>query len=241
MNMKNQKVVIIGGSSGIGFAIAKAVLDEGAKVAIISRNADKLKHAKIRLNNAVNTFVGDVREEAQLKEVFAQIGPFDHLQLPGSEINFGQFATLPIQEAKLMFDSKFWGPYQAAKAALPYLSSSGSITFYSGAYSQLPKTPGASVAAAINSAVEGLSRALAVELAPIRVNTITPGIVNTELFVNLGMDEAQRKKFFAEVTAGQVIKRPARPEEIANTALYLMKNTYSTANTLFIDGGLTFR
>jgi NAD(P)-dependent dehydrogenase (short-subunit alcohol dehydrogenase family) len=140
-----------------------------------------------------------------------------------------------------MFDSKFWGPYQAAKAALPYLKSTGSITFYSGAYSQMPKTPGASVAASINSAVEGLSRALAVELAPIRVNTITPGVVDTELFVNMGMDKIQCESFFKEVTASQAIKRPAQPEEIAIAALYLMTNTYSTANTLFVDGGLTFR
>jgi len=241
MNLTNQAIVIIGGSSGIGFATAKTAFEEGAKVVIISRNPDKLKQAKELLNHAVETYTCDMRDEHQLQTVFANIGSFDHLQLPGSEIQFGQFDQLSIDDAKNMFDSKFWGPYRAAKAALPFISQSGSITFYSGAYSQLPKTPGASVAAAINSAIEGLARALAVELAPIRVNTITPGVVDTELFTNLGMDQTQRTAFFSEVTKGQPIKRAAYPEEIALTAIYLMKNSYSTANTLFIDGGLTFR
>ncbi len=241
MHIHNKKIVIIGGSSGIGFAIAKAALEAGAHVTIVSRNQEKLANAKARLNESVETFVADIRDLAQLETLFQKIGTFDHLQLTASEISFGNFETLSITDAKAMFDSKFWGPYQAAKAALPYLNKKGSITFYSGAYSQLPKTPGASAAAAINSAVEGLSRALAVELAPIRVNTITPGIVDTELFANLGMNAEQRTTFFKEVTAGQVIKRPAEAAEIAQTALYLMSNTYSTANTLFVDGGLTFR
>ena len=132
--------------------------------------------------------------------------------------------------------------FAVAKAALPYLKKSGSVTFYSGAYSQTPKTPGASTAAAINSAIEGLSRALAVELAPIRVNALTPGIVDTEIYATLGMDEVQRKTFFKEFSAAhQIIKRPATPAEVANAALYLMANTFATASTLFLDGGLTFR
>lgn len=241
MKFKNQKIVVIGGSSGIGFAIAKGVLQAGAELVIVSRDADRLAQAKARLSDDVKTAVADTRDIQQLERLFAHIGPFDHLQITAGEIKFGDFDSLPLSDAKAMFDSKFWGPYQAAKAALPYLSKSGSITFYSGAYSQMPRTPGASVAAAINSAVEGLSRALATELAPIRVNTITPGIVDTELFAKLGMDEAQRTSFFNEVSAAQVIKRVAQPEELAKAALYLMDNTYSTGNTLFVDGGLTFR
>ena len=241
MNFKDKKIVIVGGSSGIGFAIAQAALEANANVVIVSRSADKLNKAKQRLKNLVETFTADIRDFSQLEQLFEKIGRFDHLQITASEISFGDFETLSISDAKGAFENKFWGPYQTAKAALPYLSQQGSITFYSGAYSQLPKTPGASVIAAVNSAVEGLSRALAVELAPIRVNTITPGIVDTELFTTLGMDDEQRSSFFNEITAGQVIKRPAQPGEIAQTALYLMENMYSTGNTLFVDGGLTFR
>ncbi len=241
MFLQNKKIVIIGGSSGIGFAIAETALEAGAKVIIASRSKEKLAEAKARLNHQVETFSVDTRDLSQLKAFFAQIGSFDHLQITASEISFGEFSSLPMEDAKAMFESKFWGPYQAAQAALPYLSPQGSITFYSGAYSQLPKTPGASVAAAINSAVEGLGRALAVELAPIRVNTITPGIVDTELFTTLGFDASQRQTLFEAVTQSQVIKRPAMPKEISQTALYLMSNTYSTGNTLFVDGGLTFR
>lgn len=241
MNFKDKKIVIVGGSSGIGFAIAKASLEANANVVIVSRSADKLNQAKQRLNNAVETFTADIRDFSQLEALFEKIGKFDHLQITASEISFGDFESLSMSDAKNAFENKFWGPYQTTKAALPYLNKQGSITFYSGAYSQLPKTPGASVIAAVNSAVEGLSRALAVELAPIRVNTITPGIVDTELFTTLGMDAEQCESFFNEITAGQVIKRPAQPSEIAQTALYLMGNTYSTGNTLFVDGGLTFR
>lgn len=241
MNFKDKKVVIVGGSSGIGFAIAKAALEANAHVVIVSRSTEKLNQAKQRLNNKVETFSTDMRDFSELEKVFEKIGKFDHLQITASEISFGDFKDLSISDAKSAFENKFWGPYQTVKSALPYLSPQGTITFYSGAYSQLPKTPGASVIAAVNSAIEGLSRALAVELAPIRVNTITPGIVDTELFTTLGMDAEQRESFFNEITAGQVIKRPAQPNEIAQSALYLMGNTYSTGNTLFVDGGLTFR
>lgn len=241
MNLQNQTIVIIGGSSGIGFATAKQAQSEGARVVIVSRSLARLQKAQERLGQEVEIKVADTQDAASLTAAFKAIGPFDHLQLPASEISFGFFAELSVMDAQAAFLSKFWGPYQAARLALPYLRSSGSITFYSGVYSQLPKSPGAPVVAAINSAIEGLARALAVELVPIRVNTITPGIVDTELFANLGMNEAERAAFFAKIAEHQVIKRASRPEEIAETALYLMRNTYSTGNTLFVDGGMTLR
>lgn len=120
--------MVIGGSSGIGFAVAKAAIDEGAKVIIASRSADKLAKAKTKLNNAVETHQLDLLREETIKSFFEKIGAFDHLQLPGSEVRFGNMDSLSMQDAKYSFDSKFWGPYTAIKYARKYLSKKGSIT-----------------------------------------------------------------------------------------------------------------
>ena len=114
----------------------------------------------------------------------------------------------------------------------------GSITFFAGIWSQRP-VPRASVVAAINSAIEGLGRALAVELAPIRVNTVSPGMVDTPLYSGMAPDK--KAAMFKEVAASIPAKRIGRPEEIAETVLYLMSNGYTTGSTLYVDGGTTLR
>lgn len=112
MNVKDKKIVIVGGSSGIGFAIAKAALEANAKVVIVSRNIDKLHQAKKRLNDQVEIYAADMRDFLQVEKLFEKIGHFDHLQITASEISFGDFESLSIGDAKSAFENKFWGPYQ---------------------------------------------------------------------------------------------------------------------------------
>lgn len=238
MRFKGQKIVIIGGSSGIGFATAKMVAAEGATVIIASRSEEKLRKAKEQMRGEIETSTVNVVDEGSVKAFFDQVGEFNHLTTPGSEAGMGLFLELDINSARAYFDSKFWGQYYVAKYGAPKIRPEGSITFFAGVWSQRPVI-GGSIVTAINSAIEGLGRALAVELAPTRVNTVSPGIVDTPIYSGMAPD--QRETMFKEVAASVPVKRIARPEEIAHAVLYLMSNSYTTGSTLYVDGGTALR
>jgi len=238
MNLQEKRIVIIGGSSGIGLATAKAAAAKGARVVIASRSPEKLRKAATGIQEKVEIFTVDVTSEESVKAFFDAVGKFDHLATPGNEAVRGPFLELDSRKARGAFDSKFWGQYHAAKYGAPKLHAGGSITLFAGAYSQRPM-PGASVVAAINSAIEGLGRALAVELSPLRVNVISAGVVDTPLYA--GMDEEKRAAMFKAVASALPVKRIGKPEDIAQMVLFLMDNGFTTGNTFFIDGGYTLR
>jgi NAD(P)-dependent dehydrogenase (short-subunit alcohol dehydrogenase family) len=238
MRFQGKKIVVIGGSSGMGLATARAAAAEGARVVIASRSEEKLRQAKTQIQGSVEGLTINVMDEGSVKAFFDRVGEFDHLTTPGSEAILGPFLSLDTQAARKAFDSKFWGQYHAAKYGAPKIRTGGSITFFAGIWSQRP-IPRASVVAAINSAIEGLGRALAVELAPIRINTVSPGIVDTPLYAGMAPDK--REAMFKGAAASIPAKRIAKPEEIAQTVLYLMSNGYTTGSTLYVDGGATLR
>lgn len=238
MKFQGQKIVVIGGSSGMGLATAKMAAAEGAAVVIGSRSEEKLKKAAAQIKGSVEALSVNVMEEKSVKAFFDKVGEFDHLTTPGSEAAMGPFLELDLPTARKAFDSKFWGQYLAARHGAPRIRTGGSITFFAGIWSQRP-VPGASVIAAINSAVEGLARALAIELAPIRVNAVSPGIVDTPIYSAMGMD--RKEAMFREVAASIPAGRIGKPEELAETVLYLMSNGYTTGSTLYVDGGRTLR
>lgn len=238
MRFPGKKVIIIGGSSGIGLATAKAAAAEGAQVVIASRSEGKLRKAKAEIRGKVDSIRVSTLDESSLKALFEAVGEFDHLATPGSEAVMGPFLELETGAAKAAFDSKFWGQYLAAKYGAPKLRPGGSITFFSGAYSIKPSR-GTSVLAAINSAIEGLGRSLAVELSPLRVNVVSPGMVETPLYA--GIAEEKRKDMFQKVAAANLVKRIGRPGDIAETVLYLMSNGYTTGTTLYVEGGILLR
>lgn len=233
-----KKIVIIGGSSGMGLATAKLAVAEGAAVVIGSRSEERLRQARALIQGKVELNPVNVVDEGSVKAFFDKIGEFDHLTTPGSEGVIGKFQELDVRDAKKAFDSKFWGQYQAAKYGATRIREGGSITFFAGIWSQKPVW-GSSVVAAINSAIEGLGRALAVELAPIRVNTVSPGIVDSPMYS--GMEAGKRNAMFQGIAASIPAKRVGRPEDIAKTVLYLMENGYTTGSTLYVDGGATLR
>jgi NAD(P)-dependent dehydrogenase (short-subunit alcohol dehydrogenase family) len=238
MRLQDKRVVVIGGSSGIGLATARMAAAEGAAVVIASRSMDKLEQAAATIPGKIEAFSVDIREEKSLAALFAAIGEFDHLATPGGEAAGGPFLELDLREARQAFDSKFWGQYMAAKHAAPRIRRGGSITLISGSNSQRP-LPQAAVRAAINNAVEGLARALAVELTPIRVNAVSPGLVDTPLHDHLPGE--RKDAFFQAVAATLPLKRVGTAEEIAHAVLHLMTNGYTTGSTLFVDGGYTLR
>jgi NAD(P)-dependent dehydrogenase (short-subunit alcohol dehydrogenase family) len=238
MRFKGQRIVIIGGSSGMGLAAARMAAAEGAAVVIASRSEEKLQKAKAQIQGNVETLTVNVVDEGSVKAFFDKVGEFDHLTTPGNEAAMGPFLELDTQKARAAFDSKFWGQYHAAKHGAPHIRSGGSITFFAGIWSQRP-VPGGSVVTAINSAIEGLGRALATELAPIRVNTVSPGIVDTPIYS--GMAPGEKEAMFKGVAATLPVRRIGKTEEIAQTVLYLMGNGFSTGSTLYVDGGATLR
>jgi len=234
MSLKNATVVILGGSSGIGLATAKAARAEGAQVIITGRSAKRLQTARADLGDAVRTVVLDVADETGTRIFFQELDHLDHVFITAGTLVKDSRLAPDSATLRPAMDTRFWGALYAAKYGALKMNGSGSIVFMSGTAGQRP-LDGASVASASCGAVEAFARALAVDLAPIRVNTIQPGFVDTPL-----LDEvlgAQRAEILAAVATRLPVRRIGRPEEIADAVLFLMKNGYVTGITLTIDGG----
>lgn len=232
--MTNTRALVIGGSSGIGLAVARAAVEAGADVIIASRSPERLASAAASLTGHVETRDVDVTDETSVRNLIESCGELDHLVTSIGVGAMGAFVGLDLDDARRAFDAKFWGQAAAAKHAAPRIRSGGSITFVSGAWSFRPQA-GASIPAAMNSAVEGLGRALAVELSPIRVNVVSPGIVDTPAYD--GMPSAEKQKLFERVAARLPAKRTGTPADVARAALYAMCSPFVTGSTVTVDGG----
>jgi NAD(P)-dependent dehydrogenase (short-subunit alcohol dehydrogenase family) len=199
--LENKTVVVIGGSSGMGLAVAENASRSGARVVIASRSQDKLAAAAGRIGGDVHWQVVDSTKEASVEDLFERLGAVDHLVIPGSSVKTGPLRELPLADGMFTMQSKFWGPYLCAKYAR--INPGGSITFFSGILSRRPGQNDA-VLAAVNAAVEAMGRALAKDLAPVRVNVISPGMTaGTGAY--LKMPDAARERMFdsiAQTVAG---------------------------------------
>jgi NAD(P)-dependent dehydrogenase (short-subunit alcohol dehydrogenase family) len=232
--LHNQKVVIIGGSSGIGLATAKQAAAQGANVIIASRSADKLEQAKAELGSNAAAYTLDTTQEQQVKAFFETIGPFDHLVVSAAETSGGAFLETDTAKARQLFENKFWGQYYAAKYGAPNISPSGSITLFSGVVAYKAMI-GSSMLGAVNAAVSNLGQTLALELAPIRVNIVSPGIIDTPS--RSTMPEEARKDFYAAVANKLPVKRIGKAEDVAQSVLYLIQNSFVTGTVLHVEGG----
>ena len=233
MSLADKRVVIFGGSAGMGYATAQAALAAGAQVLIAARSPEKLAAARAALGNNVDTAVLDVTDESAVREFFARCGPFDHLVTTAAVVNRKPFFEVTAAEAHAAFESKFWGQFYAARHAAPHIRGNGSITFFSGISSR-KGMGGLVVTGAINGAVEALCRALALTLAPVRVNTVCPGFIDTP-----GHDDAagRRRKTLEAVAAAIPAQRVGTAAEVAQTVLYLLQSEFTTGTVIDIDGG----
>jgi NAD(P)-dependent dehydrogenase (short-subunit alcohol dehydrogenase family) len=249
MSLTGKYIVIIGGSSGFGLATAKKAVAAGAEVVIASNAPAGLESAKAELGGKVRAFFVDVASDDSLKELFEQIGPFDHLVtsiadhlvVPNPDGTFTEGAYGPFLEknaplAKRAFEVKFWGQYRAAYYAAPKLREGGSITFFSGCLAGKPER-GAVIMGTVNSAVEGLGRA--VELSPIRVNVVSPGLADTPL--HAVWSQEKRDAVYGALAASLPAKRIGNAEDMAQAVMYLMSNRFTTGSVLHPDGGTTLR
>jgi NAD(P)-dependent dehydrogenase (short-subunit alcohol dehydrogenase family) len=231
--LENKTVVVIGGSSGMGLAVAENASRSGARVVIASRSQDKLAAAAGRIGGDVHWQVVDSTKEASVEDLFERLGAVDHLVIPGSSVKTGPLRELPLADGMFTMQSKFWGPYLCAKYAR--INPGGSITFFSGILSRRPGQNDA-VLAAVNAAVEAMGRALAKDLAPVRVNVISPGMTaGTGAY--LKMPDAAREGMFDSIAQRLPVGRVGRPEDIADAAAMLMTNGFITGIVLDVDGG----
>ncbi|KAK0652733.1 oxidoreductase [Cercophora newfieldiana] len=239
-----KKIAVIGGSSGIGFGAASLLLAAGANITIISSSQSNIDSAISRLGGAgpnLQGLVGDVRDEAAFTQLLVSIAPLDHLVFSSVDrIIRGALADADLEEAKFLFGVKFWGSFVVGKALAKHdiVKPGGSLTLTSGAAALRPKK-GASIGSALNSGVIASTAALADELTEkrIRVNTVVPGLVKTELWDKLGHSKEKQDEIFESGAKKLPVGFVATPDDIAEAYLYLVRADYSNGTTIVIDGG----
>jgi NAD(P)-dependent dehydrogenase (short-subunit alcohol dehydrogenase family) len=230
-----KKSVIVGGSSGMGLATAQRLASEGVHVVIASRSEIKLKAALSKIEGEVEARSLDFTDEQGVCSFFEWVGPFDHLVLMAAGLPaWGNLLDIQTTALEKAFHSKFWGYFFCAKYASPKLRKNGSILFTIGgaARSAIPGTAGV---AAVNGAIMCMALTLAKELAPLRINILSPGLVDTPAYN--WMSEEEKQGFFKKMGGNLPVGRVGRPDEIAEAAHYLLMNGYTTGAILDVDGG----
>lgn len=232
MKLNDQRVLVVGGSSGIGEATARAFAEVGAKVTIASRDAARLAASKDRIGYGVSTGVMDITDDASVRAFLDSAGEFDHVVVSAAQTATGPVRGLELDDAYAAMDSKFWGAYRIARAVR--IRQGGSLTFVSGFLSVRP-SKNSVLQGAINAALESLARGLALELAPVRVNTVSPGLIATPLWSKI--DAEARDRMYEGAAARLPAGRVGQPEDVANAVLYLASTPYATGSTVLVDGG----
>jgi NAD(P)-dependent dehydrogenase (short-subunit alcohol dehydrogenase family) len=228
----NSRVLVVGGSSGIGLATAALAAKESGDVMIVSRSPDRLANAARTLPANVSSKTLDVTDAGAVQRFFEDGGEWDHIVVAGSATNVGPVRSLALEEAHAAMSSKFWGAYHVGRYAP--IRAGGSLTFVSGVYSVRPSKQ-AVLQGAINAALEALARGLALELAPVRVNTVSPSLTATPLWDRL--EGPVRDKMFKDKAAHLPAGRIGQVADIASAILFLAANPFTTGTTLLIDGG----
>jgi NAD(P)-dependent dehydrogenase (short-subunit alcohol dehydrogenase family) len=235
VSLADKRVLVVGGGSGIGFAVAEAAKAAGAAVTVASSNAERIAAAAGRLNSEGATI--DVTDEAGVEAFFAGSGGFDHIVTTAGDWGGprrGPLADLDLAAAEGLFRVRFWGAVALAKHGAKVLPPGGSITLTDGMIAHKP-SKGSAISTAMAGAVEHLTRGLAVELAPVRVNCVCPGLILTGVWDRI--PEERRAAQLAEMTKGQLVPRVGEPAEAAEAYLYLMRGGYTTGQVLYVEGG----
>jgi NAD(P)-dependent dehydrogenase (short-subunit alcohol dehydrogenase family) len=230
MSLAGKKVVVVGGSSGIGLATAELAKREGADVVIASRNPERLKAAAERLG--AKGIATDVTNDESVAKLFKACGPVDHVVVTAAQLRTGPFKTVSMEDVRATLEGKFWGAWRVARAA--EIRVGGSLTLVSGFLSIRPR-PNSAIVGSANGAIESLARALALELAPVRVNCVSPGIIDTP--IRAAMPEAARRDMLAKVAAGLPVGRVGVSDDIALQIHAFMANGFATGTIVYIDGG----
>jgi len=230
--LNGKSVLVIGGSSGIGYATAAGALADGAKLTIASRSEEKLRAAQALLGGRVEARRLDVASDAEVDAFFAAAPAYDHIVVSGAAFKFGSVREQDIEDAYAAMNVKFWGAYRVARKAS--VAPGGSFVFVSGFLSRRPK-PNMVLVGAINAALETLTQGLALEMAPIRFNVVSPGIIDTP--TRAAMPADARKAMLENVAKSLPVKRVGQAEDCAEQILLMLRNTFMTGSIVYIDGG----
>lgn len=230
--LDGSKVVVIGGASGVGFAVAAAAQEAGATVVVGSSQTPRIEAAAAKLGKGARGLTVDVKDEASVAAFFDAIGPFDHLVFTAGDWGhmMGATSSLDVEASKARMEVRLWGAARAAKHAIRHIAKDGSFTLTGGMLAHRPM-PGAPLTTASAHTTEGLAMGLARDLAPIRVNAVCLGLITSEQVQNMG--EAMIRSF----TANLPLPRGGTVEEAAEAYLYLMRATYVTGQVVRVDGG----
>jgi NAD(P)-dependent dehydrogenase (short-subunit alcohol dehydrogenase family) len=233
--LQDKRVVVVGGSSGIGLAVAQLAAAQGAKVVIVSSNAERVRKAAESIGPDAQGQAVDVSDERAIATFFTKLGTFDHLVFTaGDSLQLQELASTDLQQARRAFELRYWAALAAVKYGSPQLRKEGSIVLTTGIAGQRPRK-GWVVAASVCGTIEALTRALAIELAPIRVNAVSPGLVRTNLWQNMSAKE--REERYESVGKSLPVGRVGEASDIAQAYLFLMQEGFATGQTVVVDGG----
>ncbi len=234
----SERVVIVGGTSGIGLAAAVRLAASGREVVVTGRTPERLEQAVKEIGERGSGVVADARDPEAMRNLFAEVGPVDHVVVNVSgRKGAGPFRSLSPDDLREALDDKLIAQVVAAQAALPALRRDGSLTFVAAASANNALAEVAGLAA-VNGAVESMIPGLAVELAPVRVNAVSPGVVDTEWWDWLGDSRQGALDGFAAATT---VGRIGTPADVANAIAYLIETGYATGTVLTVDGGVRLK
>jgi NAD(P)-dependent dehydrogenase (short-subunit alcohol dehydrogenase family) len=235
MSLKNKRIVVLGGSAGIGLATAMAAADEGALVVIASSSQARVAEAQKKLPPSAEGHTINLLDETSIKSFFEKIGAYDHLvYTAGNPLLMANQKDISFEDAQGFFGIRYWGAFFATKYGAGQIREGGSIVLTSGMAARRPRS-GQTVVSSVCGAMEALARALSIELAPIRVNVVCPGVIKTKLWDSF--PETVREATFKRAEQNLPVKRIGEAHEVAEAYLYLMRGGFTTGQVVVADGG----
>ena len=230
MDINGKKAIVFGGTSGIGLSATQILSDKGAHVIALSRNPDKLKNVP----KNVSTKKMDVLDRDALEKFFQEVGEYDILvnSATGGARAVGPFLSMDLDGYRASFD-KLWGYTNVVRYGAKFLKDNGNIVLVSGSPARKCR-PGQIAISSVGGAVEAFARGIAPEIAPKRINIVSPGIIDTPMSPLQGKE---REDYYKNTTNNNLISRAGTPDEVATGIIFAIENEFITATTIDIDGG----
>jgi len=232
--LDDKQIVVCGGSSGIGLAAAAAFVGLGARVVVVGRSAQRLEAALAQLGEVATARL-DCADAQAVDGFFSELDDLQHVVVSlAASAALGPFSSLKDAAFRDTFEGKFWPYINVMRASVPQLAARGSLTLVTGA-SAIAAAPGAASLSAVNGALEGMIKTLAVELAPIRINAVAPGLTDTPAWSRVPDDI--RADMYARAAADTPAGRVGQPEDVAQAIVSCVVNPFITGVVLPCDGG----